>query len=38
MSENELSSFFIIRINNVENNPDEDSRSKTKSSCDNTTD
>jgi len=38
MSENELSCFFIVRIDNVENNPNEDCRTKTKTTCDNTTD
>ena len=36
--ENSLRSFFIVRIDNVEDNPDEDGRSKTESTCDNTTD
>ena len=38
MSEYGLSGFFIVRIDNVENNPNEDCRTKTKTTCDNTTD
>jgi len=38
VSENELGCFFIIRIDNVENNPNEDCRTKTETTSDNTTD